>query len=537
MPKKVKEEEKQYVDPELSARINHLKQEGYSRRRISAMVGVPESTIRAWEGKGWLEQEKYVAGGTLVRPHQKRVKLTGKRYVFTSAQNNTFVHPEFFQSIQQYLKHNDAELIVGTFSYNKSGFQNGVKEGEWHDPCIRPYILDKSAEVFPTLIWCGELNILPTAITPLNGLDSYTKADSGIVPHAKVQMVSGPTAKHDPTRMMYTTGAITKANYIAKTAGHKGSFHHVYGAVVAEVDEDGDWFVRHLIADSETGSFYDLDTLYTPDGVFPGQRIEGFNPGDLHSEKPDVELFEATFGEGGMVDELRPKYIFAHDTLDNTTRNHHNIKDPYFRYKQQVMHDGKDLVENDIKAVVDAFNRMSRPWCQTVAVCSNHDLALLRWLKESDPKTDNIWNAITYHRYQSRVLQAIAEQDDNFDIFEWACKEIDPNLSVRFLREDESFIICKEHGGGIECGVHGHTGVNGTRGSPIGFTKLGRRHNTGHTHTAGIRDGVYTAGIKGNLEQEYNKGPSSWSHSDIITYANGKRTIITWKRNKYRARG
>jgi hypothetical protein len=529
-------EQKQYVDPEIAARITNLKEEGYSRRKIGVMLGIPESTIRAWEGKGWLEQERYVAGGSIIRPHQKRKKLTGKRYVFTSAQNNTFVHEDFLKSIHQYLKHNDAELIVGTFSYNKSGFQNGVKEGEWYDPAIRPYILNESAEVFKGLIWCGELNILPTAITPLNGLDSYTKADSGIVPHAKVQMVSVPTAKHDPCKMLYTTGAITKANYVAKKAGQRAEFDHVYGAVVAEVDSDGDYFVRQLICDSDTGCFYDLDTLYTPDGIITGQRIEALNPGDIHAEEPDVELFEASFGDGGMLDDLKPKYLFSNDSLNFSTRNHHNIKDIYFRYKKQAEYDGKDLVENDIRAVVETFKRMSRPWCQTVAVSSNHDLALLRWLKESDVRYDNIWNAITYHKYQSRVLQAIAEKDNNFDIFEWACKDIDPDLDVKFLREDESFIICEEHGGGVECGQHGHNGANGSRGNPVGFTKLGRRHNTGHTHTAGIRDGVYTAGIKGNLEQGYNRGASSWSHSDIITYPNAKRCIITWKGNKYRAR-
>jgi hypothetical protein len=29
----------------------------------------------------------------------------------------------------------------------------------------------------------------------------------------------------------------------------------------------------------------------------------------------------------------------------------------------------------------------------------------------------------------------------------------------------------------------------------------------------------------------YNKGPSSWSHSHVITYPNGKRSIITLQKN------
>jgi hypothetical protein len=34
---------------------------------------------------------------------------------------------------------------------------------------------------------------------------------------------------------------------------------------------------------------------------------------------------------------------------------------------------------------------------------------------------------------------------------------------------------------------------------------------------------------------KYNAGPSSWSHSNIITYANGKRCMITQRGNKWRA--
>jgi len=59
--------------------------------------------------------------------------------------------------------------------------------------------------------------------------------------------------------------------------------------------------------------------------------------------------------------------------------------------------------------------------------------------------------------------------------------------------------------------------------------------NTGHTHSTGIIDGVYTAGVHGKLDMDYNKGPSSWSHSHVITYPNGKRAIITIKDGKWRA--
>jgi hypothetical protein len=62
------------------------------------------------------------------------------------------------------------------------------------------------------------------------------------------------------------------------------------------------------------------------------------------------------------------------------------------------------------------------------------------------------------------------------------------------------------------------------------------RLNTAHTHTAGILDGIYTAGLSGKMDQGYNAdAPSSWSHSLIVTYPNSRRTIVTLRDGRYRA--
>jgi len=522
---------------ELVDRYNSLVEEGVSHRAACSLLGIPESTYRTWRDRGKLEayKDKRIAAGTLIRPHKKREKLQGNKFIFVAAQNNTFVHKDFLRTLEVCSEYNNAPIIVGTFIYNKNNFQNGANDSTWFDPAITPYIKDVSCEVFKGLIWCGELNILPTAVNPLSGLSSYCKSDSGIVPHAKLCLESIPTAKHKSCRMMYTTGCVTKANYIQQKAGQKAEFDHVYSALLAEVDEEGGWFVRQLCADSETGHFQDLTTLYTPEGVTENVRVEAINYGDIHSEKPDPVVYKATFGEGGLLDTLRPKYQFCNDTLDFTTRNHHRIKDIYHRYEMQVRAEGRDKVVDDIRAAVCALKDMQREWCQTVVVESNHDLALLRWLRESDPKQDNIWNAMFYHKCQLKVLEEIEKGNKRFSVFEWVCTDIDKDINAIFLKEDESFIICKEHGGGIECGSHGHLGCNGAKGSVKGFTKLGEKHNIGHGHAATILQGVFMAGIKGSLEQGYNKGASNWSHSDIITYSTGKRAIITFRKNKFRA--
>jgi hypothetical protein len=166
-------------------------------------------------------------------------------------------------------------------------------------------------------------------------------------------------------------------------------------------------------------------------------------------------------------------------------------------------------------------------------VNSNHHDHLLRWLREADWRKDPI-NAEFYAEAQVVLLRAIRCGDRSFDILKWAIERAGTK-GIRFLGEDESFIICKRFGGGIEQGMHGHQGVNGAKPSPKALTKTGRKANVGHSHSAGLYEGLAVAGTNSKLDLGYNKGMSSWSHSDIITYPNGKRAIITIWDGKWRA--
>jgi hypothetical protein len=159
---------------------------------------------------------------------------------------------------------------------------------------------------------------------------------------------------------------------------------------------------------------------------------------------------------------------------------------------------------------------------------------LLRWLKEADFRKDPE-NAEFYLDAQREVYAAIRRNDSTFDLFAWAVKRAGGSPALRFLREDESFVLCRHAGEGIECGMHGDQGPNGARATLQNLARMGRKSNTGHAHSAAILDGVYRAGTKSNMDMGYNKGPSSWSHSDIVTYANGKRAIITMRNGKWRA--
>lgn len=477
------------------------------------------------------EDTRPVAAGVSEAPDTRRGKLTGKRYVFTTAQNNTYVHAAFLKSLRTFCEHRGAELIVSTVTYNKNGFQNGTKEsdGLWYDPQIVPYIRNESLEITPDLIFCGELDVLPTAVSPLSGFENYTQGASGIIPHTKVQMQSIPRMKHAEPRFMYTTGAVTLRNYIQRKAGQVAEFHHVFGALYVEVDEQGDWFARQLVANS-AGVFHDLNRKYDGDKV-AAQSVAAITWGDIHVEKIDPSVFRAAWGvdkDGtNMLTILNPRWQFIHDLTDFRARNHHNIKDPFFL--AEMHHLGTGNVKTDLERCGSFLEHITRFGHKAVVVDSNHDQALQRWLREADIRQDPE-NAEFYHEANMMIHRSI-KNIQNFNVFEWAVTRGGQLADkAQFLREDDSFLVFD-----IEHALHGHRGPNGSRGSAKAFSKIGRKVNIGHTHSAGIIDGVYVAGVTGKLDMDYNKGPTNWSHSHIVTYNNGKRAIVTMRNGKWRA--
>lgn len=475
--------------------------------------------------------EKPEFGGHILAPNRRRTQLKGKRFIITAAQNNTEVHEGFLKALEAAAKDLDAQILVSRFTYNKKAFRN---EGDelWYDPRLQPYIFDEPAQIAKKLALGGELDISPTATNPLSGFDNYFQGASGIVPHPKVAMKSLPGLGEGNARFLYTTGAITQRNYIQKKAGQKAEFHHNYGALLVEVDDSGNFFVRQLAADN-TGAFQDLTSKYMPDGkVLRGQKVEAVTLGDIHVEKTDPVQDAASFGRGGIVETLKPKYLFLHDVMDFTSRNHHNMKDPFFWAAQ---HQKKSSVEGDMTLVAEWLKAHERDGTRNMIVESNHDQAFERWLREADARFDPV-NARYWHEASAAMLREIEKGNHDPNIFEIMARQKADLKRTTFMRDGESFVIAKdEDGKGIETAMHGHTGPNGARGSPNAYRSLDMKANTGHTHSAGIVDGVYTAGVSGKLDMEYNKGPSSWSHSHIITYPNGKRAIVTVQDGKWHA--
>lgn len=462
---------------------------------------------------------------------------TVKRYILTAAQNNTEVHEAFWENLLALAKHYDAEIFVATFSYNKNAYGKlSVKAGTkapndhelWFDPAIKPYIRDERVEIAKGLVWCGEMNILPTAVDPLEGLETYSGRKSAVFPHAKIAMRSIPTMQGEGVKLNYTTGAATLRNYIKKKAGLKAEHHHSYGAALVEVDGNGNWWVRQL-EQGEDNVLYDLDVKVEDGEITTGVSVEAITWGDIHATLVDPVVEELSIGDDGMLGALKPRYQFIHDLLEGVAINHHEAKNPHAKFKAFLR--GYDVVTKELQDTNAVLRKYLRKGVQTVVVDSNHDNWLLRWLREHDYRSDPR-NAVLFLEAQTEVYKQLQGGNDDFHLVEWAMRRFGCPEQVRFLRVDESFTICKKM---IECGMHGHLGPNGAAGTPNNLKSVGRKANTAHTHSAGIFDGLYVAGTSTKLRWDYAHGPSSWTQSHIVTYPNGKRTIVTMYAGKWRA--
>jgi hypothetical protein len=523
---------------------------GSAMQEAARRLGMKDVSLASWlrtqEKHANAGKPNFVPDWDIWRPSATAARVTPaatvRRYLLTAAQDNTEVHAGFWKNLHAYAAHLAAEVMVGGFTYQKGLFEDhaarsavfaerraAVPAARAGRPRPGPVLRrdEHPADRGAPAVRPGELHRAEMGCFPARQGAARQRADL----HRFARQAD-----------LMTTGACTIANYVAKKAGLKAEFHHVIGATLVEIDDRDRVWCRQINATAD-GAFQDLDLVVKAGKVSPGHRVEAVTHGDIHREKLDPLVAMGTWGldlatekvvsGDSLVDALRPRYQFFHDLLDFEARNHHRIKDHHFRL--QMLCQGSDRVEDAVASCARFLRQTERVWSRSVIVFSNHDDALAKWLKTADYKLDAA-NARFFLACDLAMHEAIEAGEARFNVFRWALGRADAREldGIDFVDDDASFVICQA-AGGVECGMHGHLGINGARGSPASFTKTAVKMNTGHTHSPGILDGVYTAGLSGLMDQGYNRGLSSWEQAHVVTYPSGKRTLITLRDGRWRA--
>jgi hypothetical protein len=443
-----------------------------------------------------------------------------KTYLVTYAQNASPVNPKFFASMQNFCKANRAELIVvpGRYKNPTSRWSQQQETDDWWAAEITPYLATSRRSLCKNLKIFSDISIQPTANRPLTGFEGFLGKCSGIFGHAKRTLQVVATASRSP-RIMWTTGACTVPNYTPSKAGKKGEHHHVIGALVVEVDKDACYFARHVTANKD-GSFTDLDKVYTPNGVKNAPPAMSLVLGDWHAGHEDFEALDAT---KALIDAVRPQHIVLHDVLDFGSRSHHK-KSSRHRFEGRF-----DSVEQEVRNACDALKLVSG-WGKhtTHVVRSNHDEHFERWLEEHKDSEDPL-NAPYWHEMKSRDLRSRTSAGKWLNLFEAEARRHKVPETVKFLKRNDSLRLLD-----VEHGFHGDKGPNGSRGTFIGYTRLGVKVSIGHSHQPGMLDGACQAGVTAVVDHGYNDLPGGWVQAHIHLAADGKRQIVVLVKGRYR---
>ena len=453
------------------------------------------------------------------------------RYVITSAQNATGIFRPFFRGLKRYCEEHNALLMVIPFRYRNptSTWTQAQENDDWWYEEIEPYLYQGEFWLNDRLCVRADVPITPTKVSPLAGFDTLTGPASAVFGHPKLELKCIATPQNRLPKMIMTTGAVTKRNYIPSVAGKKGEFHHTYGATVVEVD--GDVFHTRQINAMNDGSFYEIAggkvARYTGNRTEVKKHIEALVMGDTHVDFIDPEVYDATFGKGGMLETLKPKKLVYHDLLDFFSRSHHTDA----MGEVAKARSGRDDVRAEIGRAVDFIVNNTPKGVKGVLVPSNHDEHLGRWINEANWKKEGE-NAETYLETALAMVRS-AGVDPLYGIvyddpFHYWVNKLAPKHKLALLRRDKS-----DQSKEIELSMHGDKGPNGSRGSLLNISKIGVKSIIGHSHTPGIREGAYQVGTSSVLRRDWNSGPSSWMHTHCLVYPNGKRSLVSMIRGEW----
>lgn len=440
-----------------------------------------------------------------------------ERFFVTTAVTGCWVNEKFYKTIKSWCKKNDAKLLI---LVAEDPAKQKTKEGDHY---IDLSLINDDDHVIVqdtalnSNVHLSTIKLSAKQIDATTGLDRLAQKGTFIYASPKQRLKPVPVSNTKHVHLLVTTGAITEPDYksdmyMSLRTAYLAEYDHVMGGVIVELDKKDRYHFRHVQMD-EDGSFIDLGKKYHSSGKVTKENALAIHPGDWHTGSTDP-MVKACIKD--MCSVLKPTHLMMHDFFDGISINHHIEKD---RIELALLAEkGLLSLEHELKQLRDECEELSSWDVEYVnVVFSNHDDFLNRYLRAAryaDPSQAH------NHRLS---LKLALELLDRKNPLEYAVHELFglKKHKMNWLELDEDFILA-----GIQ-NIHGHLGANGSRNpSIVAIERVYKLSNSGHNHGSEILRGAWRAGTSTYLKLGYNKGPSSWSNSHIVTYRNGARQLI-----------
>lgn len=441
-----------------------------------------------------------------------------KKFVITTAVTGMPVHKKFLKSLKNYCEANNALLLILPSS----------------DPATKGWKLDGNLVneriVFDDLelnsnLFVSAFKTSAKQTNPLTGIKRIGQRERSMIISSPKQFLEYvPTANDKFAHALMTTGAVTLPSYrstdkyMSQRTAYIAEFDHKMGAITVDIKDDKYFQFRQLQAEYGSGKIIDLGKSYSYTGSKKVEIPEGLVLGDIHVGNTDPEVDKAT---DTLIKDLKPKRVFLHDLFDGDSVNHH-IEHQLITKAKRVMTLEKELIVT--KEYLESKKKLHPYVDEWIIVRSNHDDFLDRYLQSGKYVEDSLNSKIAHKIALSKLDQGRMALEVGLEI-------VGLNKSkLKFLNINGSYRIK-----GIECGVHGHLGLNGAKSGSNLSMEIGYGAGVfGHSHTAGILRDVYRVGTSTKLRIGYNHGPSSWTNTHCIIYSNSSRQLINIIKGGYK---
>lgn len=457
------------------------------------------------------------------------------RFILTNAQNGTPVHEDCWAALLSAADHLNAEILVIPSRYKNptSIFSGSQRNLEWWSPAVTPYLWNQRLQLNRNLVVMADYQLQPTAVDPLAGMDGVSADLSAIFGHTKMRLRSVATPQNKIAKTITTTSACTVANYSASRSGKTAEFHHVLGGLLVELHPNGRYFwLRQLYYCENTRRIIDLDDAYYINGHQKAPPAIAGIGGDTHVRFLDPMVNDCRHREGGFIDTIRCENWIEHDLLDAYSCNPHHDKNPMIWLALRLAQ--KDSIEDEMNEAAAYLEgvRDRHPNTKIHVVASNHDdmatraaLAFMMGGLKAIPHVSPInleWLGRTVAEMAANCK--LTEIGTSYpDALALHLKKANLGDRVHILTGDESLML-----GGIEHGMHGDDGPNGSRGSVRNLARIGVKTWSGHGHSKEIFEGAKRVGTGTRLKADYTRGPGSWTNADGLTNADGKGQLIDY---------